>query len=128
MSAISLFFVLWLGGCTLLFVAITGGLCFDRIAVFVLSAINAPVYPEARRVAGLIYQHPEQWERGSLYRLKHQTMEIYSNDYSPRSLYIEGAAFGTWEPAYIERRIIFDAVEWWKRVYIRSLVHKAITS
>jgi hypothetical protein len=128
MSPEYLFLVLWISGMLLVGLTLAAGFHFDKLAVWFLSTMNAPVYPEARRVAGLIYQHPEQWERGSLYRLKHPTMEIYSNDYSPRSLYIQGAAFGTWEPTYIERRIIFDAVEWWKRVYIRSLVHKAITS
>lgn len=126
MSAISLFFVLWLGGCTLLFVAITGGLCFDRIAVFVLSAIDAPVYPEARALAGLIYRYPEQWTLTAVY-LKHPTIGNVRDGPGPGFTHVEGSAFGTWEPTYIERRILFDAVRWWKRVYVRSLVHRAIT-
>ena len=34
---------------------------FDQILVFLLRSVNAPVYQEARRIAALIYQHPEQW-------------------------------------------------------------------
>jgi hypothetical protein len=126
MSDVILFFVLWLGGCALLFGAITGSVWFDRIVVFVLSAINAPVYPEARALAGLIYHHPEQWTLTGLY-LKHPTAGDVRDGPVPALVYVDGPAFGRWEPTFIERRILFDAIRWWKRVYIRSLVHKAIT-
>lgn len=119
-------FVVWLAFCALVFGVVAGGFNFDKLAVFFLRAIDAPVYPEARRVAGMVYQHPEQWTLKSSYYLKHQTIEVYACA-TPQSLYVSGEPFGNWEPTYIERRIIFDAVEWWKRVYVSSLVHKAIT-
>ena len=39
---------------------------------------------------------------------------------------MNGPGFGLWEPPAIERRIIFDAVQWYRRVYIRSLVGTAL--
>ena len=121
------FFVVWLSCSALLFGIVAGGVNFDKLVVFFLSAIDAPVYPEARALAGLIYRYPEQWTLTAVY-LKHPTIGNVRDGPGPSFTHVEGPTFGTWEPTYIERRILFDAVRWWKRVYVRSLVHKAITT
>lgn len=119
-------FLLCLAG---FYIAIGGSLLiafkFDRIMVFVLRLANAPVCDDARQVAASIYQHPEQWKSGLLgYTLINPTIgEITS--FSASMLHLEGKAFGRWEPNFIERRIIYDAVRWHQRARLRSALRSA---
>jgi hypothetical protein len=111
---LGLWFLLWMGGWCLLVVT---AICFDRVAVFVLGAINAPFYEDARRVAGMIYAHPDQWSIGHD-TLKHATLMIRWTT-TASILRIEGGAFGEWHPSWVERRILYNACRWHQRNAIR---------
>ena len=94
---------------------------YDRIAVCVLRALDAPVYEEARRIAASIYQHPDQWRitvRG--YVLAHDVIGEIHFGHSPGILEVRNSTFGKWDPSVIERRIIADAVRWHRRALIRK--------
>ncbi len=98
------------------------GVNFDRIAVAFLRLVNAPVYEEARRIAALIYQHPEQWVMTN-HTLRHPRVgEIWHGLSCNSSLHVEGEGFGRWDPNFIERRIIYNAIAWYRRFYIKHLL------
>ena len=104
------------------------GINFDRIAVAFLCLVNAPVYEEARRIAALIYQHPEQWAMTS-HTLRHPRVgEIWSGLGCNSSLHVEGEGFGRWDPNFIERRIIYNAIAWYRRVYIKHLLTQVLNA
>jgi hypothetical protein len=118
------FCVVWVALCGSMAGIIATVVNYDRIAVFLLRAVNAPVCEDARRIAGSIYQHPDQWSltHGG-HALAHAKIgEVYYGD-RPSLLHIDNPAFGKWEPNAIERRIISDAVRW----HHRGLVHKALS-
>ena len=68
----------------------------DRLLVMVLRLIDAPVYPEARMIAALIYQHPEQWKMGT-YQMEHPSVGQIWAGHSANGVHIEGK-FGRWDP------------------------------
>jgi hypothetical protein len=119
------FLIIWLASCAVVFGAVVCAVNYDIVAVFFLRLVNAPVYLEARRIAGLIYQHPEQWTV-SAYTFKHPAIGQISHASLPEILDLDGEGFGHWKPTAIERRIIADAARWYRRVYIRSLVGAAL--
>jgi hypothetical protein len=124
MSADMIFLVLWLASCGSIVGIVVAAMNYDRIAVLLLRAVNAPVYENARRVAGAIYQRPEEWTvTHAGHALAHMKVgEVYYGD-RVSILHIDNPAFGTWQPNAIERRIISDAVRW----HHRGLVHKALS-
>lgn len=103
--------------------AVAAAVNYERVAVFVLRAINAPVYEEARMIAGLIYQHPEQWKVDS-YGMEHPKVGRMRTAYSS-GVELDGR-YGNWEPNAIERHIIWKAVRWYRNTYIKSLLRKEI--
>ena len=118
-----MFLVVWLGSCGLFFCAIAAIMNYDVVVVFVLRAVNAPVYSEARMIAALLYQHPEQW-KASTYSLEHPTLGTLRASTYVSSVELDGQ-FGHWQPTAIEKRIIWNAVSWYRRDYIKSLLRKA---
>jgi hypothetical protein len=124
MSGGMIFLVVWLASCGSVAGIVVAAVNYDRIAVFLLRAANASVYENARRVAGSIYQRPEEWTvTHSGHVLAHTKVgEVYYGD-TPSILHIDNPAFGTWQPNAIEHRIISDAVRW----HHRGLVHKALS-
>lgn len=116
----------WVLFCASMFGLIACGVNFDRVAVFFLSALNLPVYLEARRVAALLYQHPEQWRIEPIVRnLFHPTVGAIEGINYPSNVHVVGP-YGRWEPTRIEKRIIWNAVQWWQHAYIGSLLMKAM--
>jgi hypothetical protein len=115
--------------CFVGFMAFVGGVVatvinIDRVVVTLLRLVNAPVYEDARMIAGSIYRHPEQWTLYGGDALKHETIGmIHQAGYIPL-LHIDNSAFGSWKPNMIERRIIGDAVEWHHRTQVRSVLRK----
>ena len=121
------FLVWWLGSMAFVGGAMFFGIHYDIVAVFVLRCLNAPVYQEARALAGTIYRHPEQWTVTSQ-QFEHPSLGKIRYSQHANILEVEGPGFGVWGPNAIERRIIFDACQWYRRVYIRSLVGAALES
>jgi hypothetical protein len=117
------FLIWWATGCAIVAGIIVAGVNFDRIAVFVLSVLNAPVYEEARRIAASIYNTPQQWKPG-IYGLTHERIGSICSSSLACSLYLSGDAYGTWQPNFVERRIIYDAVRWHRRMSIRAGLHE----
>lgn len=116
------FMVCWIGFCLAVAGFVIAAMNYDYIAVLVLRMINAPVFPEARMVAALMYQHPEQWKADS-YGMEHSKVGRMRLGY--RSIEISGP-FGSWEPNTIERRILWEAIKWYRAAYIKSLLVKAL--
>lgn len=127
MSADMLFFVLWLSSLAAIPAIVLSIVHFDRIALVFLHAINAPVYEEARRIAALIYQHPEQWTM-SQFSLTHPVIGEICCVLGACSIHFEGKGFGRWESSRIERRIIYNAISWYRHDYIKHLVGRALTA
>jgi hypothetical protein len=98
---------------------------FDRIIVFVLSEIDAPLFATAWGVAELIERFPEQFTATD-YHLKHPTLGDIRTG-SVNSVRISGA-HGEWEPNFFERRIIWDAVVRHQQRAIRSALRRQIGS
>ena len=124
MDPVVIFLISWFvlcGGVAALFAVCMN---FDRLAVLFLTVINAPVYEEARRLAFLLIAHPEQWT-ATTYTLSHPKVGDISG-ICVRSLRISGNGYGEWRPTAIERRIIWNAVAWYRRVYIRNLLMRAM--
>jgi hypothetical protein len=122
------FLIIWLMFCGTIGGVILLVFHLDRLVVAFLCLINAPVYPEARRVATLVYQHPGQWKAYE-HKLEHPKIgEIWCGLGCNRSLHVEGKAFGRWDPNYIERRIIYNAVSWYRRVYIKHLLTQVLNT
>ena len=119
-----IFLVGWLAFCGLAAGIIAACINYDIVVVFVLRAINAPVYEEARMIAASLYQHPEQW-KADTYCLEHPTLGLLRTSVWVGSVELSGP-FGHWEPNRIEKRIIWDAVQWYRRGYIKSLLRKGI--
>jgi hypothetical protein len=123
-----LYLVVWI-----IFVSVMGAiiaipLWFDRVAVIALrwSGLGPVLYPTAVGIAVLIVTHPEQWtnEGLQLTRLKHAdigTVWVVSGS----TLHVE-TAMGQWEPGFIERRIIREAVDWRLGRYIRDRLEVAV--
>ena len=121
-----IFLIVWLAFCIFIFGGIAGAINFDRLLVMFLCLINAPVYEEARRLADLIYQHPEQWKLSS-YTMTHPKIgDIWS--IGALGLHVEGRGFGRWDPNFIERRIIYNAIAWYRRVYIKGLLTQVLNA
>ena len=120
------FLIWWAAVCAIVAIVILAGMNYDRIAVFVLSALNAPVYEEARRIAASIYNSPQQWQ-ADLYGLKHERLGSIHLSSVACSLYLSGDAYGTWEPTAIERRLIWNAARWWQREYVKGLLRKELS-
>ena len=98
---------------------IAAGVNYDIVAVWLLSLINAPGYQEARRIAGLIYAHPEQWTIARHGVMEHASFGAIRYCHRPGILEVDGKGFGEWEPSGIERRIIYNAARWHQRHEIR---------
>jgi hypothetical protein len=96
----------------------------DRLLVMVLRLIDAPVYPEARMIAALIYRHPEQWKMGT-YQMEHPSVGQIWVGHSASGVHVEGK-FGRWDPNLIERRIIANAVAWYRSAYIKQLLSETL--
>jgi hypothetical protein len=112
-----IFMALWLLVCGAVFGSIIARVNYDIVAVFLLRALNAPFYQEARRIAWLLYQRPDEWAATS-YSLTHAKLGELRGLH-PSSLSLHGAGFGDWSPSAIERRIIWNAVLWHRRERVR---------
>lgn len=111
----------------LLFIITAGGLfagvvCVvtwhERIVLVLLCLFNVKVFPEARAVALLLYQHPEQWTSDD-FRMSHATVGSIWIANEAYGLKVE-TPFGSWKPCALERRIIRDAVDWRLKEYVRA--------
>jgi hypothetical protein len=123
-----LWLICYLAVCGVIAGIIIAGFNFDRIAVAFLCLVNAPIYEEARRLATLIYQHPEQWKMTS-HTLTHAKVgEVWSGLGCDSSLHVEGEGFGRWDPNFIERRIIYNAIAWYRRFYIKHLLTQVLNA
>jgi hypothetical protein len=118
------FLTWWLGSMALVVCLIIAGVNYDHVTLFVLRAVNAPVYQEARMVAALIYQHPEEWKASS-YTMEHTKVGSLRSAISAASIELHGP-YGNWEPNAIERLIIWNAVQWYRHTYVKSLLRKEI--
>jgi hypothetical protein len=105
---------------------IIAGVNYDRVTLFVLRAVNAPVYEEARMIAALIYQHPEEWKARS-YGMEHPKAGSMQGVFSASSIELDGP-YGRWVPDAIERLIIWNAVRWYRHTYVKSLLRKEIST
>jgi hypothetical protein len=117
------FLAVWMLACGGVFGAIVALVNYDIVAVFVLGALNAPCYREARRVAWLLHQHPEEWAATS-YTLTHAKLGELRGLH-PASLSLHGAGFGEWSPSPIEKRILWNAVLWYRREHLRRALDSA---
>ena len=118
------FLISWLVMCGGIALIIVVAVNYDRLAVLFLTLIDAPVYEEARRLAFLLIAHPEQWT-STTYNMSHPKVGEISG-ICVRSLRITGNGYGEWSPTAIERRIIWNAVARYRRVYIRNLLMRAL--
>jgi hypothetical protein len=119
-----IFLIFWL----VVWLTICGGMLiafnFDRVAVFILDLLGVQVYGTASMIAAMLRQSPQEWTVKAPYTLTHPALgEIRGS--GPKSLSVTGP-FGEWEPDFIERRIIWDAMVWYRSEYIRSLVLRRI--
>jgi hypothetical protein len=121
----AVFLFWWLGSCISVAGFIAAAVNYDHVTLFVLRAVNAPVYEEARMIAGLIYQHPEQWKVDS-YGMEHPKVGRMRTAYSS-GIELDGR-YGNWEPNAIERLIIWRAVRWYRHAYVKSLLRKEIST
>ena len=112
-----IFMALWMLACGVVFGSIVAMMNYDIVAVFLLRALNAPFYPEARRIAWLLYQRPDEWT-ATTYTLSHPRLGELRGMH-PSSLSLHGAGFGEWAPSPIERRILWNAVLWHRRERVR---------
>jgi hypothetical protein len=117
------FMMVWVLACGAVFGLIVALINYDIIMVFVLRALNAPFYPEARRIAWLLYRHPEQWAATS-YTLSHAKLGELRG-LSPATLSLHGAGFGEWTPTAVEKRIVWNAVLWYRREQLRKTLDGA---
>ena len=91
---------------------------YDRIIARAVEWFEIPFWLEAQIIAASIHRSPEEWEV-SRSSMKHPALgEI--NTYSSISVEIFGHRFGRWQPNAIERRIIWNAIEWRQRSAIRK--------
>jgi hypothetical protein len=74
-------------------------------------------------IADLIYRHPERFE-GDSRTLNHPEFVRIRGSYAS-NLSIEGPA-GEWEPNFIERRIIWNAIVWRRREAIKKLAYQRL--
>jgi hypothetical protein len=109
-------------------IILSAPLWFSRAAVIVLrcSGLGPALYPTAVGIAVSIVNHPEQWANEGLQmtRLKHAdigTVWVVSK----YTLHVE-TAMGQWEPSFIERCIIHEAVDWRMSNYIRDRLEVAV--
>ena len=126
MNPAVVFLLCWAACCAGIVGVIAACMNHDRLAVLFLTLINAPVYEEARRIAFLLMAHPEQWT-ATTYRLSHPRVGEISGS-SVNTVSVTGKDYGEWNPTAIERRIIWNAVAWYRRVYIRSLLMRTMTA
>ncbi len=97
---------------------------YDRPVSWLIYLCHVPVFPEARAIAWLIYDLPDEWN-GDGYRLSHPTVGSIWIANAAYGLKLE-TPFGHWTPNAIERRIIRDAVDWRLREYIRGRLGQAL--
>jgi hypothetical protein len=123
-----LYLVVWIFSVSVMGAIIAIPLWFDRVAVIALrwSGLGPVLYPTAVGIAVLIVTHPEQWANEGLQmtRLKHAdigTVWVVSGS----TLHVE-TAMGLWEPSYLEKRIIREAVDWRMSNYIRDRLEVAV--
>jgi hypothetical protein len=127
MSKGMLFLVCWAGFMAFVGSVLVLAMNYDRVLVAFFRLCDAPVCAEARMIAGMIYRHPEQWTASGSYTLKHPKVgEIWSGS-GATGLHVEGA-FGRWNPNVVERRIIFDAIAWYRTAYMKRLLTEAMAA
>src|SRR5690349_5121824 len=97
---------------------------FDRIAVWVIRGFQLPLYPTAVGIAILVVERPEQWSSDP-YHLSHPDIGSIWIANAAYGLHIE-TDIGKWEPNFIERRIIREAVDWRIGRYVRERLTIAV--
>jgi hypothetical protein len=95
-----------------------------RIVVALVVRSDLPLFPLARSIAAMIYQHPDQWS-ATEYRLMHPKLGGIWTCNGVSHLHVE-TEFGRWDPCWIERQIIFDATRWRARVYLANRIAQAL--
>lgn len=98
-------------------VAVVNG---DRLVVIACCLLRLPVFVEARMIAALIHQRPEEWSSGRR-SLHHASVGSITVSVAPLHVDVS-TALGNWRPNAFERRIIWDAAQWRLRTYVRQRV------
>lgn len=96
----------------------------DRIAVFVIRRANIPVFRVAVGIAIMIVEHPEQWSFDK-YHMWHPDIGSIWTGNGAYGVYVE-TEMGKWQPNFIERRIIREAVDWRISRYLRDRLHVGV--
>jgi hypothetical protein len=97
---------------------------WDAIAVRIIQRFRIPVCRVAIGIAILITEYPEQWS-ATQHEMSHRDVgSIWTSNNIP-GLHIT-TTMGTWTPTTIERRIIYEAVDWRLRRYIKDRIQIAM--
>jgi hypothetical protein len=104
----------------------TMSLWFDRVAVIVLRrlGLGMMLFPTAVGIAVSITSHPEQWSSDG-YQIAHSDIGRIWIGNAAYGIRVE-TAFGKWQPNWIERRIIREAVDWRIGRYIRDRLELSV--
>jgi hypothetical protein len=109
--------------CGLLIVVVLGVFRVRLMIVF-LGAVECPCYRDARAIAGLIYDHPEQWA-GDDYNLRHSKLGAIWTANGVEYIKLK-TPFGDHRFSAIERQIIWDAVRWRIKDYAHNRLMLAL--
>lgn len=96
----------------------------DRFIVNIIRLFNIPVCQTAVMIAISIVQQPDQW-RASSHSLTHKEVGHIWSANGAYGLHLDTLS-GKWKPNWIERRIIYEAVDWRLKNYIRVQTQKAL--
>jgi len=118
------FLLAYFGTCLAIALTITAGVNWDRIAVWVMRQAAIYAYPVAIDIAISIERRPEQWNSDG-YHLSHPVIGNIWTANDAYGLYVQ-TQFGRWTPNRLERRIIYNAVQWRLNSYIRDRVQLAM--
>jgi hypothetical protein len=92
----------------------SGSFWFERVVVWALRTFHIFAFPNAIRIAVSLERDGAEWELGTSY-LKHPKIgSIRMGSVHSVCVHLDGKQPSLiWEPNFIERRIIWDAVQAW---------------
>ena len=92
----------------------------DRLVVILLRrlGLGMALFPTAVGIAVSIITHPEQWSSDGDHLIHPDIGTIWIAN-AARGIHVD-TEMGRWEPNWIERRIIREAVDWRVSNYIRD--------
>jgi hypothetical protein len=104
----------------------TTPLWIDCLVVILLRrlGLGMMLFPTAVGIAVSITCHPEQWSSDG-YHINHPDIGRIWIGNAAYGIRVE-TAFGKWQPNFIERRIIREAVDWRIGAYIRDRLEVAL--